>query len=173
MSALAMAMLLTGAGAVQDHKPPSPLPPLMPMIAPPAPPSPRRVGPPPPRTVAPPRRVRANLNSYISMDDYPASALRANEQGTASVRLVIGPNGRVIDCLVTASSGSSALDQATCRIMRSRARYVPARDSQGNPTTGTDAGRISWRLSVDERAGIPHPERPAPARAGPGGKEDP
>lgn len=142
MSALAVAMLLTGAGAVQDHKPP------MPMIAVPAPPSPPgpRALPGPPRIV-PPRRLLANPNSYISMDDYPASALRANEQGTTSFRVAIGPDGRVTDCLVTSSSGSSTLDQATCRIMRSRARYVPAHDSiQGIPTTGTDAGRITWRL---------------------------
>ena len=42
------------------------------------------------------------------------------------------------DCSVTSSSGSSALDQATCRILRSRARFTPARDSSGNPTTGSD-----------------------------------
>ncbi len=94
----------------------------------------------------PPQRARANLNSYFSTDDYPASALRGNEQGTTGFRLTIGPNGRVTDCPVTSSSGSSALDQATCRILRSRARYTPARDSSGNPASGTDSGRVTWRL---------------------------
>jgi protein TonB len=108
---------------------------------PPGPPPP----PPPPRTV-PPQRARANLNSYFSADDYPAAALRGNDQGTTGFSLTIGTNGRVEACSVTSSSGSSALDQATCRILRSRARYTPARDQNGNPTSGRDSGRVTWRL---------------------------
>jgi protein TonB len=113
-----------------------------PVITPTAPPAP----PPPPPRVVPPQRARANLNSYFSSDDYPAGALRAEEQGTTGFRLTIGPNGRVTDCTVTASSGSSSLDQATCRILRSRARYTAARDQNGEATSGTDSGRVTWRL---------------------------
>jgi protein TonB len=117
-----------------------------PQITPPAPPAPP--APPPVRTV-PPQRARANLNSYFSADDYPAAALRGEDQGTTSFRLTIGPNGRVTDCAVTGSSGSAALDQATCRILRSRARYTPARDSSGNPSSGVDSGRVTWRLPAE------------------------
>ncbi|HTU10332.1 MAG TPA: energy transducer TonB [Allosphingosinicella sp.] len=126
--------------------PPSiPMPPAppVPVITPPAPPAPP--APPPPRIV-PPQRARANLNSYFSADDYPAAALRGNDQGTTGFSLTIGTNGRVEGCTVTASSGSAALDQATCRILRSRARYTPARDQNGNPTSGRDSGRVTWRL---------------------------
>jgi protein TonB len=115
-------------------------PPIITPTAPPAPPTP-----PPPRIVQP-VRARANLTSYFSDDDYPPSALRAEEQGTTGFRLTIGPDGRVSACEVTSSSGSSALDQATCRILRSRARYTPARDQNGNPTSGTDQARVQWRL---------------------------
>jgi len=97
----------------------------------------------------PPQRARANLNSYFSTDDYPAGALRNNEQGTTGFSLTIGTSGRVDACTVTSSSGSSALDQATCRILRSRARYTPARDENGNPTTGRDSGRVTWRLPAE------------------------
>jgi protein TonB len=129
---------------------PMPVPPTPPQIyVPPTPqitpPAPSPPAPPPPRVV-PPQRARANLNSYFSADDYPAAALRGNDQGTTGFSLTIGPNGRVSDCSVTSSSGSSALDQATCRILRSRARYTPARDSSGNPTSGRDSGRVTWRL---------------------------
>jgi protein TonB len=110
-----------------------------------APPAPAPVPPPPPRII-PPQRARANLNSYFSSDDYPAAALRGNDQGTVSFSLTIGTNGRVTACSVTSSSGSSALDSATCRILQSRARYTPARDSSGNPTSGRDSGRVTWRL---------------------------
>lgn len=116
-------------------------PPIITPTAPPAPPTP----PPPPRIVQP-VRARANLTSYFSDDDYPPSALRAEEQGTTGFRLTIGPDGRVSACEVTSSSGSGALDQATCRILRSRARYTPARDQNGNPTSGTDQARVQWRL---------------------------
>jgi protein TonB len=128
-----------------------PLPPPMlpaPPVMRPLPPAPPPPAPPPPRVV-PPQRARANLNSYFSTDDYPAAALRGNEQGTTGFSLTIGPNGRVEACSVTSSSGSSSLDQATCRILRSRARYTPARDESGNPTTGRDSGRVTWRLPAD------------------------
>lgn len=130
--------------------PPSiPVPPAppVPLALPPAPTPPAPV-PPPPRTV-PPQRARANLNSYFSTDDYPAAAIRSEAQGTTSFRLTIGTSGRVENCQVTGSSGNSALDAATCRILRSRARYTPARDSNGNPTSGTDTGRVTWRLPAD------------------------
>jgi protein TonB len=115
-------------------------PPIITPQATPAPPTPA-----PPRIVQP-VRARSNLTSYFSDDDYPPSALRAEEQGTTGFRLTIGPDGRVSACEVTSSSGSSALDQATCRILRSRARYTPARDQNGNPTSGTDQARVQWRL---------------------------
>jgi len=101
--------------------------------------------PPPVRTV-PPQRARANLGSYFSSDDYPPSAERAEAEGTTRFRLTVGTNGRVTDCQITGSSGNSALDQATCRILRGRARYTPARDQNGNPSSGTDSGSVTWRL---------------------------
>jgi protein TonB len=93
-----------------------------------------------------PARARANLASYVSDSDYPASALRNGDEGTTGFRLNIGANGRVTNCTVTSSSGSSALDNATCRIMRARARFTPARDQFGNPTTDTHSARIAWRI---------------------------
>jgi periplasmic protein TonB len=112
--------------------------------APPAPPAPPP--PPPPAKKVQTARAKANLASYVSDSDYPAAAVRAEEEGTTGFRLEIGPNGRVTNCTVTSSSGSSSLDAATCRIMRSRARFTPAVDSNGNPTSDTHSNRITWRL---------------------------
>ncbi|HEV7661563.1 MAG TPA: energy transducer TonB [Allosphingosinicella sp.] len=165
MSALALAMVLTGAGGLsrddaQRHGPPPP-----PYYAtPPVPP------PPPAGGARPPLRARANLNSYFSADDYPAME-DGRQEGTVVFRLTIGTNGRVTDCRVTGSSGSATLDQTTCRVLRARARYTPARDSAGNPTTGSDSGRVTWRLPdetegpADRRAGIPIPFASAERRA--------
>jgi protein TonB len=112
--------------------------------APPPPPAP----PPPVRRIEP-AKARANLASYISNDDYPDSAIRNEEQGTTAFRLDVGPDGRVSGCSVTASSGSSALDNATCRLLRSRARFTPATDSTGAKTSDSVSGRIRWVLPSD------------------------
>jgi protein TonB len=82
----------------------------------------------------------------VSNDDYPPSAIRAEEQGTTRFRLEIGPDGRVSDCTVTGSSGSSALDNATCSIMRRRARFTPAKDQSGNPIGDSTSSSIRWVL---------------------------
>ncbi|MDQ4087219.1 MAG: TonB family protein [Pseudomonadota bacterium] len=111
-----------------------------------------------PRTVEP-ARAPASLASYVSPDDYPTSALRNREQGTTRFRLTVGADGRVTDCTITGSSGSAALDSATCRIMRSRARFTPARDSNGNPTSDTVGASLTWRIPAP--APLPPPVEPA------------
>lgn len=83
-------------------------------------------------------------------DDYPAGALRAQQQGRVVYGLRIGPNGRVSNCEVRVSSGSPALDAATCRIVRSRARFTPARDSAGRPVPDQRDGDVLWRLRDEE-----------------------
>ncbi|HEX5181869.1 MAG TPA: TonB family protein [Allosphingosinicella sp.] len=126
----------------------TPFPPLPPMgnngtgptPLPPVPPTP-----PPPRTFEP-ARAHANLGSYVSDIDYPDSARRNDEQGTTRFRLAVGIDGRVTGCTVVGSSGSSALDSATCRLMKNRARFTPARDSNGNATTDNVASAIRWVL---------------------------
>ncbi|WP_426267698.1 TonB family protein [Sphingomonas sp. LHG3443-2] len=120
-------------------------PPIPP--APPAPPAPPP--PPPPAVKVQPAKARANLASYFSDDDYPQDAIRNEQQGTTGVRLEIGPDGRVTNCTVTSSSGSSSLDSTTCRLLRSRARFTPATDSSGARTSDTTSTRIVWRLPAD------------------------
>jgi protein TonB len=110
--------------------------------APPAPPAP------PVRRIEP-AKARANLASYVSNDDYPDSAIRNEEQGTTGFRLDVGPDGRVSNCTITQSSGSGSLDNTTCRLMRSRARFTPATDSTGAKTSDSVSGRIRWVLPSD------------------------
>jgi protein TonB len=118
-------------------------PPVITPRAPPAPPAP-----PAPR-VSQAARAKGNLVSLFSTDDYPQSAIRNEEQGTTAVKLTIGPDGRVADCSITASSGSSALDNATCSILRRRARFTPAKDQAGNPVSDSYSQRIRWELPSD------------------------
>ena len=109
--------------------------------APPAPPV--AATPPSYTTDWPPR-------SLFTADDYPAAALRAEHEGTVRYRLEIGPNGRVSRCAITSSSGSAALDTATCRIISARCRFMPARDSEGNWVPDTRESEMTWRLDPDD-----------------------
>jgi periplasmic protein TonB len=111
-------------------------------MAPPAPPPP-----PAPHKVQSATSARGDLRTLFSADDYPASAQAAGAEGTAQAQITIGTDGRVVGCNIIRSSGNSALDQATCNIIRRRAKYVPARDSNGQPTTDTlTTPPITWRL---------------------------
>lgn len=116
-------------------------PPPMHVEAPPAPPPP-----PPPAIVTKAQSARGNLQGLFSGDDYPQDALRNEETGRVTVRLTIGTSGRVDNCSVISSSGSRSLDSATCRILTSRARFTPAKLSNGQPTTDTYTQTIVWQL---------------------------
>src|ERR1044072_5940983 len=74
--------------------------------------------PPPPAIVTKAQSAKGNLQNLFSGDDYPADAMRNEDQGSVSVRLSIGTDGRVSGCSVSSSSGSRSLDNATCRILR-------------------------------------------------------
>lgn len=109
----------------------------MPAIAQPSPPSPDIVRDPEPRRPA---------QAYVTADDYPRSALAQRQEGIVAFALEIGANGRVTQCTIVESSGSMALDAATCRIMRSRSRFTPAVDSKGNPAVASFSDAVEWRL---------------------------
>ncbi len=104
------------------------------------------VQPPPGARIVRAPQERRPAQAYVSDGDYPASALANREQGKVRVALDVGPDGRVHGCLVTRSSGSRALDAATCQILRRRARFTPAADSNGQPAAGRVEQEVEWRL---------------------------
>ena len=145
MAATALFALLLAApppplSGAQSARPPAPQPAPAPApaaaAAPPGPPRP---------TDWPFRR--------FSADDYPAAAFRAEQQGFVAYRLKkIGPDGRASNCTILQSSGSAALDNSTCRIVRSRSRFTPAQDSAGRHVPDYRDGWVTWRLR-DEQPG--------------------
>lgn len=107
-------------------------------LVPRAPPAP----PPPPGPPAP----IGSMVRLISSDDYPEAAIDALEQGAVTVGLAVTPEGRVGACQIVRSSGSVALDTATCRILTRRARFRPARDATGRVVADRVEQRIRWDL---------------------------
>ena len=132
----------TAPPPIQVVEAPQP-PPIPPVVQAPPPPAP----PPPPRKVQSAQSAKGDLRTLFSADDYPASAQASGAEGTSQASITIGPDGRVASCNIIRSSGNSALDSATCNIIRRRAKFVPARDSNGNATTDTiTTPPITWRL---------------------------
>jgi TonB family protein len=83
---------------------------------------------------------------WITLDDYPASALARRAEGTSTVRWTITKEGFVANCRVVKSSGHADLDQATCQAITLRGRYRPQTDANGNPVDVEDQRSIRWTL---------------------------
>jgi TonB family protein len=94
-----------------------------------------------------PRRPSANLASLFRPEDYPHDAAVRERQGRVGLVVLVDEAGQVADCTVIATSGVAALDAQSCAVMKARARYEPARDSDGRPAKDAVIARISWRLS--------------------------
>ena len=127
---------------IMNTTPVPPPPQVIPQPAPPAPPAP----PPAPPRISQAAGLKGNVNRYFSNDDYPPDAIRAQASGRVVVALSVGADGRVMNCSVSTSSGNSSLDNATCRIARSRVRYTPAKDQNGNPIAATSSLPVRWEL---------------------------
>jgi TonB family protein len=125
-------------------------------------PQPMPVRPPPPAAQAPGPTPPVHSSGSIGYVDYPASALRAEEQGTVAMRLEVNEDGRVTDCTITGSSGSSTLDSASCSLAQRRFRFHPARDANGNSVPGTVTRAIRW--SLPSAAPEPQPQAPIPPK---------
>ena len=131
-------------------------PPVVETVITPPPPAPvipvaRPVAPPPPPPA--PSKARGATPDGLArwsariQEQYPPRAVRDEIEGRVGVRVAIGPNGRVSECSVSNSSGSSILDEAACSGMRNYARFNPALDAAGNPTNGSYSTTIVYQLN--------------------------
>ena len=91
-------------------------------------------------------KPRNNPGAWLSNNDYRPSWVRQELTGLASFRLEIAANGRVTECTVTGSTGHSELDAATCSLVTKRARFEPARGSNGEAVAGSYTGSVLWQL---------------------------
>ncbi|HJS61034.1 MAG TPA: energy transducer TonB [Pseudolabrys sp.] len=96
-------------------------------------------------------RTPQHKDSAVRDFDYPRDALMKGEQGVTHFALVVGTDGRVKTCRVEVSSGSDSLDKATCEIMSARARFTPARNTEGKPVEKVVRSKIRWILPIEPR----------------------
>lgn len=113
-------------------------------------PLPSRTPPPPPPP--PPSQARgatpdgqARWTRRI-IENYPSRALRREIEGTVGVSVTVGPDGRVAGCRVTRSA-DPILDEAACDDITRYARFNPALNDAGQPTTGSWATNIVYQIN--------------------------
>src|SRR5690349_19703223 len=83
----------------------------------------------------------------FSSRDYPKEAFQNRLHGEVRAKLRISKEGRVSACHIVKSSGLKRLDNATCKILIERSRFMPARDRFGRPTEDTFlTPPIVWRI---------------------------
>lgn len=91
-------------------------------------------------------KPQGKWSNWVTTNDYPASDLRAENQGRTAYRLNIDARGAVTDCTVTSTSGHPGLDRATCETVKRRAKFEPATDQTGARTSGSYTGSVTWQI---------------------------
>lgn len=98
-----------------------------------------------------------NHSEWFTAADYPIAAQMAWESGTVEFRITIDARGMPTACVVTKSSNSAILDNATCSLVMQRARFSPAADDDGTPSQGMYFDKVRWTLPSQ---GIPYTVTP-------------
>jgi protein TonB len=96
--------------------------------------------PPPP----PPTELKAIEKSH-SLPPYPALSQRMGEQGTTLLKVSIDNTGKVTECVVVTSSGSTRLDAAAVEYVKANWRWQPPTQA-GKPVSATTEVSVKWDL---------------------------
>lgn len=96
--------------------------------------------------------VALKPETYFRADDYPVSAMAANNMGAVRTRVVVSPDGRPERCDVTMPAKDAALNATTCAVLMRRARYTPAHDAVGVPVFATIGYITVWSLDRPMKA---------------------
>lgn len=82
---------------------------------------------------------------------YPAEALRMGWGGTVPLRLIVDERGRVTHCHVTDFLTAEVLRDTACKGMIEHARFTPAIDAEGRPSTDFTFQSIRYTLAPGQR----------------------
>lgn len=81
---------------------------------------------------------------YNTLEDYPLEAVAKHEHGSAITHFTVNAEGRVENCRIARSTGSTSLDEASCAIITKRGRYKPAIDRAGDPISSEGSMTVHW-----------------------------
>ncbi|MCA0976935.1 energy transducer TonB [Qipengyuania flava] len=91
-------------------------------------------------------KPRNDPGRWLTDRDYKSSWARRELTGDAKFQLDISRTGAVTGCRILGSTGHSELDQATCSLVTQRAKFEPARGSNGEPVAGKFVSSVRWQL---------------------------
>lgn len=92
------------------------------------------------------RRVQptSNPGNWLRSGDYPTGALWSGENGLVRFRLDIEPDGAVANCRILFRTNPDSFADLSCKLLRDRARFLPALDSGGKPVKSYYLGQVRW-----------------------------
>ena len=82
---------------------------------------------------------------WIMPNDYPAGELLDGHSGLIQFRLDIDATGAVRGCHILGQTGGPDFASTTCRNLRARARFAPARDQSGSAIPWFYINTVVWR----------------------------
>lgn len=87
------------------------------------------------------------MHGRINDGDIPSALRNAAFAGTTRVEVAVGTRGQVTGCRTLRSSGSSLLDNLTCRLIFQRFRFRPTLDAQGRAQPDSVTYDQDWAIS--------------------------
>ncbi len=91
-------------------------------------------------------RPSRNPGRWVEAIDYPTEALKKNWEGTVRFMLHIDARGQPEKCTILESSGHQSLDDHACKMLRKRARFVPALNKDGLPVKSNWISAVRWHI---------------------------
>jgi TonB family protein len=95
--------------------------------------------------------------TWVRTEDYPPWAAARGVTGSVAVVVDVDTSGRVTGCEVRESSEVPDFDRIACEKITERARFLPARDEQGNPVAARWQNRVVWALPQRGPELVPEP----------------
>lgn len=93
---------------------------------------------------------RPAIDKSTALPEYPAAAVRKEDEGVASVETCVTVDGRLVDTHIAKSSGSKTLDDATLAWAKT-AKYTPA-EFNGEPFAVCGYRfDYEWRVQTEQR----------------------
>jgi len=94
---------------------------------------------------------QGDWQALVTAQNYPQSAMRARKSGTVTFRATVDAEGRVSKCTVLQGSGTKELDEQTCTLLTSKARFKPAVAADGSKVAAPLVAAMIWQLTAARR----------------------
>jgi len=82
-------------------------------------------------------------NKWFTSQENPKTAMQVAERGHIAYTIDVAPDGTALRCT---TPGNTDLDEKVCELVMKRARFLPAKDSQGQPVFAVHEGVASFLM---------------------------